>query len=549
MNKLLGDLLRGIERDAIADARQTVPQLYDHRGREIYYAGPQVQASPTYRGETATAVDDIYGLQWMSQSWRYNPDLLALKKGGLKVYHEMRLDDQAKAALHLKKSAILHPGWTIECEDEELAEFVEHVFSAMEGTIEDVVRSILSAYDYGFSLHEKVYTYLEDGPFKGKIGIQAIKQKSPTRILFKTDEYGNLLPDGIVQVQATGELRAMPTEKFIRHTYQKEFDNFYGESDLRAAYRFWFLKVNFFRYWGMYLERFGIPLAIGKSSTTTLAPADQEKFRKLVANLQAGMSAVLPKDLEIEFKEAARTDRGTFQQAIDACDTRIARAVLMPTLLGLSAGQKEGSLARSQTEESTFDMVLGGDSRAVQDVVNEQLVRPLVDMNYGKQEEYPKFCFKPMREDDKKAFVTAWADAVSKQAATSTTETDKHVRSLLGFPEMTPEEEKDAEDAKEAGKLLTEAGLEAAKAGGSPPKGPGKGVAPGKGNGSGTGNVDENKGKQKVYVLSTMNAQEARKAWLDHLDDIEGLEDDAREALSAAFAGSIEALAVDARKK
>jgi hypothetical protein len=539
VSELLGALLRGIERDAVVAARQSV--LYDHRGREIQYAAT-VAVDPTFRGETATSVDDIYGLQWMNVGWRYNPDMLALKKGGLKIYHEMRLDDQAKAALHLKKSAIVHPGWKIEGDDDQLREFVEHVFSAMDGTIEDTVRSILSAYDYGFSLHEKVYTYLEDGPYRGKIGIKSLKQKSPTRILFKTDDFGNLLPDGIVQVQLTGELRGMPTEKFILHTYQKEFDNYYGESDLRAAYRFWFLKVNFFRYWGMYLERFGIPLAIGKSGTSTLSTTDQEKFRKLVANLQAGMSAVLPKDLEIEFKEAARTDRGTFQQAIDACDTRIARAVLMPTLLGLSAGQDKGSLARSQTEESTFDMVLGGDTRSIQDALNEQLVRPLVEMNFGKQEEYPKFCFKPMREEDKKAFVVAWADAVSKQAAKSTIETDKHVRSLLGFPEMTTEEETAAKEAEKAGVALAAAALKGAPL-------PGKGKDKGNGQAPPEGDVAPQDGKQKVYMLTTLNAQEARKAWKDHVDQLDGLEEDSKSALSEAFSGAIEAMAIDSKKK
>ncbi len=528
MSELLGALLRGIERDAVSTAKENKVVLYDHSGREVRMA----ELAPAFRGDTATAVDDIYGLQWMASTWRYNPDQLAIKKGGLKVYHEMRLDDQAKAALHLKKSAIVHPGWTIECDDEDLSHFVEHIFDRMEGTPEEMVRSVLSAYDYGFSLHEKVYSYIEDGPFKGKIGLTAVKQKSPTRILFKTDDYGNLVEDGIVQWQRTGELRPLRTDKFIRYTYQKEFDNFYGQSDLRAAYRFWFLKVNFFRYWGMYLERFGVPLALGKSVNATLNVADQEKFRKIVANLQAGMAAVLPPDLEIEFKEAARTDRGTFQQAIDACDIRIARAILMPTLLGLSAGNDVGSLARSKTEESTFDMILGADSRAVEDVINEQLVRPLVEMNFGLVECLPRFKFNPMREDDRKAFVVSWADAVSKDAAKSTIETQKHVRQLLGFPEMTPEEEKEIKDAADAGTEATAALL----------KGMPKGGAPGKGNG-------KDEPGPKVYVLTSMNAQEARKAWKDHVEQIDDLEDDARDALSSAFSGAIQALAIDSKKK
>jgi hypothetical protein len=529
VDNLLGALLRGIERDALMAARQ--PVIYDHRGREVYFAKAE---SPMFRGEIATSVDDIYGLHWAYGSTRYNPDMLAIKKGGLKVYHEMRLDDQAKAALHLKKSAIVHPGWTVEGENEQLVEFVEHVFNGMVGTVEDLVRSILSAYDYGFSVHEKVYAYIEDGPFKGKIGVSSIKQKSPTRILFRTDDFGNLLPDGIVQQQRDGQLKGMPPDKFVLFSYGKEFDNFYGESDLRAAYRFWFLKVNFFRYWGMYLEKFGMPLVLGKAPNAGLGAADQAAFRALVANLQAGMSATLPKDLEVEFVEAARTDRGTFEQAINACDIRIARAVLMPTLLGLSAGQDKGSLARSQTEADTFDMVLGGDSRSVQDALNEQLVRPLVDINFGKQQEYPRFCFKPMREEDKKAFVSAWADAVSKQAARSTIETDKHVRSLLSFPEMTPEEEKEAREAKKAAQELAKAAQNAPTGKGEKDEKDDKGPAAGE--------------KPKTYVLTTLNAQEARKAWKDHVDQLDGLEEDSKSALSEAFYGAIQAMAIDSKK-
>ena len=135
---------------------------YEPEMREYLAAG-----KPRLTGETATSVDDIYGLYWGVQ--RYNPDQLAAKKGGLGIYKKMREDDQVKAALHLKKAAIIHPGWDIEGEDEQQNEFVEAVFDGMEGTVEGAIRSILSAYDYGFSLHEKVYRYIEAGPFAGRL--------------------------------------------------------------------------------------------------------------------------------------------------------------------------------------------------------------------------------------------------------------------------------------------------------------------------------------------------------------------------------------------
>lgn len=491
---------------------------YEPEMRE-YLAG----AKPRFTGETATSVDDIYGLYWGVQ--KYNPDQLAAKKGGLGIYKKMREDDQVKAALHLKKAAILHPGWTIEGEDEQQNEFVQAVFDGMEGSVEGAIRSILSAYDYGFSLHEKVYRYIESGPFAGKIGIAALRQKSPTRIDFDVDPFGKLKPMGIIQVQQTGTRKPLDPAKFILHVYQQEFDNYYGESDLKAAYRFWFLKVNFFRYWGMYLEKFGIPLVWGKVTTPTVDAADQAKFRTIVSNLQAGMAAVAPDNLELNFLEPSRSGKETFAAAIDTLNVSIARSILLPTLLGLSAGQDKGSLARSQTESDTFDMVLGGDSREVEETLNEQLIRPLVDMNFGKMEAYPQFKFKPMREEDKNAFVTAWADAVSKGAATSTPETEEHTRGLLGFPEPTDAEKKKMLEPKEP------------LPGTQPlPKGNGKGKEKGDG-------LD-----QKVYILSTLNAQEARKSWKEHVEELDGLEESTKRELSEAFSDSILSLAVDAKK-
>src|SRR4030067_1782564 len=118
-----------------------------------------------------------------------------------------------------------------------------------------------------------------------------------------------------------------------------------------------------------------------------------------------------------------------------------------------------------------------------------------------------------MREEDKNAFVSAWADAVQKGAPTSTPETQEHLRSLLGFPEATDAEKKamleDKEDPEEDGALQ--------------PKGKGSG----KGNGA---------DKSKVYVLTTMNAQEARKAWKEHVDELDGLGGGGKTALSQGVA-------------
>ena len=540
MGKVVDWLLKGIEQDAMLYAAEVQTEAGKTSGREVPFSG-----------EIATRADDIYGQYWGARM--YNPDTLAAKKGGLKIYAEMRQDDQVKAALHLKKSAIVHPGWKIECEDEELEGFAKCILQEMDGTLQDSLRSVLSAYEYGFSVHEKVYRLIEEGEFKGKIGIKALRPKSPTRFDFEVDEFGNIKPDGLVQRQNQGGVVNLPLEKFALFSYRKEFDNHYGESDLRAAYRFWFLKVNFFRYWGLYLERFGVPVTIGKSAKATLKPADQERFKQIVANIQAGMAAVLPMDLEVEFKEAAATRGETFSKAVDACDIRIARAILVPQLVGLAPMGDTGSLARANVEADTFDLVLGGDSRSLEDIVNEQILKPIVRMNFGTVKEFPRFVLNPMREEDRKAFVAAWADAVQKKSATSTQETEAHVREMLKFPEITEEEQERIDEKEEAAQAGIEA-LAAAAAAGADPGAGGRGKGKGNGDGRATGQPGAKPGetggmKPKMYVLTTMNAQEARVEWKKNIGELDDLELESMQVLSEAFEAPIRALVVDAGKK
>lgn len=179
-----------------------------------------------------------------SNTWRFgfhqerllNPDELVGRKG-MRIYRQMLADDQVKAALALKKHAILSTGWDVvpasdSPQDVEVAEFCAHVFTKMDGSLDDNLLSILSALQFGFSCSELVYRPLISGQFTGKIGLRAIKTRKPDEFAFLVDAHDNLLENGIEQFG-----RKMPSWKFVIFSAGKEFDNHYGTSDLRAAYR------------------------------------------------------------------------------------------------------------------------------------------------------------------------------------------------------------------------------------------------------------------------------------------------------------------------
>ena len=162
------------------------------------------------------------------------------------------------------------PGWTIkpasdDPADIEIAEFVEDALTNIKGTVSETLKEILSAMDYGYSISEIVWKLEELGDYAGKITIDQIKSKKPHFYRFDADEYGNLKPDGLLSNLFLGaDTQRLPVDKFIIYSYQQEFSNHYGRSDLREAYRSWWSKDNIIKFWNIFLERFGSPLAVGK---------------------------------------------------------------------------------------------------------------------------------------------------------------------------------------------------------------------------------------------------------------------------------------------
>lgn len=382
---------------------------------------------------------------------QYNPDTLARKKGGLKIYDKMRLDDEVKSSLSLKKYAVIAPGWDIQPaiqndkESEEIADFVKYTFEKMNGTVTGAIKEILTALDYGYSITEIVWKIFEEGKYEGKIGIDALKTKKPHHYEFDLDDYSNIKPNGLVQILLGGP-KQLPINKFILYSYRKEFGNWYGTSDLREAYRPWWSKDNIIKFWNIYLERFGSPLARGRYKTND--PTALANLKTILDNLQSKTSiAYREGDFDIDLLEAQRRSTGDYSKAIEYYDRAISRSILIPDRVK-SSGEK-GSYGQSKTHFDIFLWIVQTLRKDIEEIVmGEQLIRRLVNYNFQNVTEYPKLKFNPLTEDQKVGLTKAFSEAVSKGAVTSTFEDENHIRKALSFPEK---EKEDIEPSQEPG--------------------------------------------------------------------------------------------------
>ena len=320
----------------------------------------------------------------------YNPDDLFQKKGNYDLYDDMRDDEQIAALFHLKKLLILDNKWDIVSEDEDVRQFIINILSEIPEGFEKNIYDMLSALEYGFSLTEKVFAS-EDN----KIILKDLKTRPPHSFVFHQNEYGKI--EEIQQYTGSGDI-FLKCSKFIHYINQSEFDNPYGRSDLnKGVYTAWWSKTHIIKFWNIFLERHGMPTVHG---TYPMKYQDQkDELKKILKNIQAKTNIITPEEVKISLLESSG-DGIAYKTAIDHYNIQIARKMLIPDLLGYS-GEKQagGSYSLGQEHFGIFYAILEQIRNEIQRLLNREIIRPLVEWNFGKE---AKAEFSFLRVDDTK---------------------------------------------------------------------------------------------------------------------------------------------------
>lgn len=382
-----------------------------------------------------------------SYLYPYNPDPLC-SGNRYDTYDEMRKDQQVKSCLSLKKDLVVNSGWEIECEAEDVKEDIERDLrdmnddEASDSGFEDSLRSMLTSYDYGFSVSE-VIAQLEDGRYAPK----SIRTRAPHTWQFDLDDKGNLRR--LIQIGANGTKELNPRH-FIHHVYQSDFGNPYGTSDLQAAHQAWKAKKFFIRMYAVYVERFASPTVVARYK-----PGSQDDeiaaIQEMARSIQNSTAMTLPDDVPIDFVQAARDATEAYVRGINLWDMMIARALLVPDLMGVSGGKTEGgsfSLGRTQ-----FDLFLGTiqkDRKSLERKVNLRVVSPFARLNHGEEVD-AKFILQPWSQDDNAANLELWTKLVALNKYVPSEEEIDHFRRQIKFPtppiEVITEPDPNAEGA------------------------------------------------------------------------------------------------------
>lgn len=369
---------------------------------------------------------------------KYNPDALLSRKG-FGVYQKMMTDEQVKAVVRFKRDAITSRDFEFCCDHEELSEeeralriaIFTYAMERMRGTPTDAFNGILSAMYNGYSVTEKLFQPIE---FRGKTwtGIKHLKLRPCDTFYFHVDAYGNI--ERFVQKINLQE-QTLDIKQFIHYVQNPDYDEHYGRSELRECYRAWFSKDMAIKFQNIHLERFaaGFVWVQPKEGKNLIAGSQEDTdLRNVLSNIQAKTAIILPGMLDLHIEHPATTD--AYERKIAQEDKAIAKALLVPNLLGITEQGNVGSYSQSETQLEAFLWTLDADAKRLEDVLNEQLFRELGDYNFG-DELYPYFKFRPISDKKQMEIIKVWTSLVTGKAVQATDTDEEHLRKMLEFPE------------------------------------------------------------------------------------------------------------------
>lgn len=361
----------------------------------------------------------------------YNSDDLWKKTGDYSIYEEMLQDDQIAVCLNFKKDLVMGSGFSIVSENEDNEEIKEDLLCALTDEIDEPfleqVEELLTGYEYGFSLTEKIFKVSDDS----KLRLKCLKTRHPNSWLMHQDDLGYVTR--FQQNTAKGYKDINP-KSLIHFVNNKRFQNAYGTSDLRAAYAAWFAKRHVVRYYGIFMEGSAKPIPVGKYNKNAPQSAVDKLFNVL-KNFQAKTAITIPDDITVDFLES-KSNGEAYSKAINIFNMFIGRALFIPDLLGISGSETGGGSFSLGTQQiKMFLMHIDKRRRSLEDLINRHIIKPMVIYNYGFVEKMPKFQFNPLEDAQATEYAKQWLEFVKAKICQPTEAEINHFRNLIKFPQ------------------------------------------------------------------------------------------------------------------
>ncbi|PZO81613.1 MAG: DUF935 domain-containing protein [Mesorhizobium amorphae] len=282
---------------------------------------------------------------------------------------------------------------------------------------------ILDAIGKGFSATEILWDTSE-----GQWRPRALKRREPRWFEFDRIDGETLLlrePGGPVPLQPFGWI--------VHEGKAKSGLPIRGGLARGAAWTFLF-KAFTVRDWAIFCEAYGQPLRLGKYDAGA-SERDKEVLLEAVTNIGTDYAAIVPVSMAVEFVGAQLAgNHELYEKRADWLDRQTSKSVLGQTA---TTDAIAGGHAVGKTHDRVRDDIEKADARQLAATLRRDLVRALVDLNFGPQKAYPRLKIGRPEEEDVEKLVRNVVQLVPFGLRVSTAV----MRDKLGLPDPDAREE------------------------------------------------------------------------------------------------------------
>lgn len=312
-----------------------------------------------------------------------------------------RTDAAVKAVLVALKAPILSTTWSVECGDDKIKEFVEENIFHLKRSWAKFLRESLTFLDFGFSVFEMIYEirngriYLVDLAPRIQHSIERWKLNDGSKGVVQ-----RIRNDDKIEGKVRSATVEIPIQKLLILTNDMEGDDVTGQSVLRPAWKHYTYKELLYKIQGISAERYGVGVPVVKLPED-YGEGDKDKAEEAARDLRSNENAyvVLPGGFEIEILTPTGNPQGA---QIDSSITHHNKMILMSVLasfLGLGT-DTTGSFALSKDQSSFFLKHVEDKAKYLAEEFTEQVIKRLVEYNFGEGAECPRLTFSPLGDLD-----------------------------------------------------------------------------------------------------------------------------------------------------
>ena len=370
------------------------------------------------------------------------------------IFDRMRFSDSSiGTGLWVIKLPLLRATWTVEPptdtpKDREIAEFVEADLMGMTIPWQEYLWQVFLMLDYGSFPFEIVWEIRDDH----RAHLRKLAPRHPRTVTkWLIDDHGGF--NGVEQqtLRSSGfHTVTIPPEKLIVYVNQKEGSNFRGVSLLRRVYKHWVIKERLENVDAVAKEKRSMGIDVGtiegSGGDVVTRRRDMEKALMTIRTHQKNYFAEIAGQTKFRIDglggSGATLDPLT---SVEYHDLRCLRALLVEFM----AMTQDGSRAMHTDKTSFFIMALGGIGENVIDTTDAFLIRKMVDVNFGPQDEYPKLRHSRLETRQTKELSDALEKFVGAGVFKPGRDDEEEVRRTLDFPDLPDETEEEVEEREE----------------------------------------------------------------------------------------------------